>query len=515
MTGPTMLPMPAPRTKKLLTDPLPDQRPRPNIGPASLGQQAFGTPGVQQTQIDPTNDLRSKQITPGYDPRLQTARRQTDTVQGQVANWNGYTPFQGVGTNDAYTTGAAGYTQQAAQAGATGPIASTNLTGARGYLGQAVNAAGGGVTYTGPSSIAYGADTTNVRGQLAGQLGGLSSAPDRASLAQQAFEQLQARNQPNREREYRAAGQRVAALGRVGAGMTTNDLNDLTANFNREDTLAQRDLALEAAQRSLDDRLNVTGALQSGFGALAGQDTTSAGFAADAAGRQMDASRYNSDAGFRRADLLRGLAGDEADFAQIGRRDSESDRSYGLERGRFLSGLSDQAFGQGRNLRDEARGERGDRQAFETADLNARRGIFGDLADRESTLFNQGQRTRDEFRGERDFQAGQAQQGIDNAFRQTALEESLLGGEFGRNMDELGTYNDLGWGYDPSRLYGDQAAGYEDQANQAWDGVGSALGSLGQSLGQQGGGPQVGPAEMPYVDPRTKGLRNQNFNWQF
>lgn len=494
MTAPTMMPMPDPRTKK------------PRL--ADLA--------VQQTQIDPTNDLRSKQITPGYDPRLQTAQRQTDKVQGQVANWNGYTPFQGVGTNDAYTSGAAGYTQQAAQAGSTGPIAPTNLTGARGYLGQAANAGtSGGVAYTGPSAITYGADTTNVRGQLAGQLGGLSSAPDRASLAAQAFEQMQARNQPNREREYRAAGQRVAALGRVGAGMTTNDLNDLTANFNREDTLAQRDLALEAAQRSLDDRLNVTGALQSGFGALAGQDTTSAGFAADAAGRQMDASRYNSDAGFRRADLLRGLAGDEAGFAQIGRRDAESDRSYGLERGRFLSGLSDQAFGQGRDLRNEARGERGDRQAFETADLNARRGIFGDLADRESTLFNQGQRTRDEFRGERDFQAGQAQQGIDNAFRQTALEESLLGGEFGRNMDELGTYNDLGWGYDPTNLYGDQAAGYDQQADAAWGGVGDALGSLGQTVGQRGGGPQVGPAEMPYVDPRTKGLRNQNFNWQF
>lgn len=451
-----------------------------------LAQAARPTAGVQQTQIDPTNDLRSKQITPGYDPRLASTQRQATGAQNAVAGWSGYTPFQSVNSQDAYTSQAGGYLNQAAQAGQAAPIAGTNLTGARGYLSQAATAAGGGgAAYTGPTAIQYGDDTTGLRSQLTSQLGGLSSAPDRTSLAQQAYELMRQKDAPTRDAERRALGARQVALGRQGAGMTTTALNDLESEFARSDAETQRDLALQAAGDTLSDRLNVTGAIQSGYGTLAGQDTTSAGFTADAARAKLGADQFNSDAGFQRANLLRGVAGDEAGFAQIGRRDAESDRSYGLERGRFMGDLSNQAFDQGSSLRDEARTERGDRMAFDQADLNAKRGIFGDLASRESTLFDQGQRTRDEFRGERDFQAGQAQQGIDNAFRQTALEESLLGGQFGRDMTELGTYNDLGWGYDPTGLYGDQAAGYDQQAGEAWGGVGDALGSLGQTLGQR------------------------------
>lgn len=534
MTAPTMMPPPDPRMYR--------QR-------STLAQSAYSpTAGVDQTQIDPTNDLRSKQITPGYDPRLATAGGQADKAAGAVSNWGGYTPFQGVGTNDGYTSGAAGYTQQAARAGNTGPIAGTNLGAARGYLSSAASAAGGGgvsggapiqagqlgagqtISYGGPSSIAYGGDTTALRSGLTSQLQGLGTAPDRSALAAQAFQLQQDQQAPAREQAFRQVGQKAAALGRVGAGMTTNDLTGLEQDYTKQDNLTKRDLALNAAQQTLNDRLNVVGATQSGFGALSGADTTQAGFGADAASRRMaadqanndetyrrgalnignnlDAARFNSDnqfrtssansdAAFQRANLMRGIAGDEAGFAGTTRRDAESDRAYGLDRGRFLSGLSDQTFGQGQGLRNEARGERSDRTALETSDLNAKRGIFGDLADREGQIFNQGKSNRDEFRGERDFQSGQAQQGIDNAFRQRALEETILGGQTSRDANELDQMDRLGNGYDPNRTYDNVGGDYQGQSDSAWNGVGDVIGGLGYGSGL--GGPAQ--RKRPMVNP--------------
>lgn len=534
MTAPTMMPM---------------QDPEIYRKKSALASAAFNpTAGVKQTQIDPANDLRSKQITPGYDPRLANASGQADKAAGAVSNWGGYTPFQGVGTNDSYTSGAAGYTQQAAQAGNTGPIAGTNLGAARGYLNQAAGAAGGGVSgggpiqagqvgagqpvaYGGPSAINYGKDTEALRAGLTSQLQGMTTAPNRSSLAAQAFKLMQDQQAPAREQGFRQVNQKAAAMGRQGAGMTTNDLTGLEQDYTRQDNLTKRDLALQAAGQELDDRLNVSGATQSGLGALSGLDSNQAQFGADAArtrmsadqynnddrfkrdafniGNNLDTARFNSDnqfrtssanadAGFRRADLMRGIAGDEAGFASTTRRDAESDRGYGLEKGRFLSGLSDQAFGQGRDLRNEARGERSDRTALETADLNAKRGIFGDLSDREGQIFRQGESTRNEFRGERDFQAGQAQQGIDNAFKQRALEETILGNQTNRDADELDQMDRLGNGYDPTRTYQGIGDDYQGQSDSAWDGVGSALGGLGYGSGL--GGPQAPPSVTGALD---------------
>lgn len=514
---------------------LPEPDPRMYRQRSMLAQSAYSpTAGVNQTQIDPTNDLRSKQITPGYDPRLATAGKQADQAAGKVANWGGYTPFQGVGTNDSYTSGAAGYTQQAAQAGNTGPIAGTNLGAARGYLSAAASAAGGGgvsggapiaagqlgagqtISYGGPSSISHGDDTTALRAGLTSQLQGLGTAPDRSALAAESFKLMGEKSAPQRDAERRALGARQIALGRQGAGMTTTALNDLESEYARSDDETRRDLALKAAGDTLSDRLNVAGATQSGFGALSGADTTQAGFGADAASRRMaadqanndetyrrgalnignnlDAARFNSDnqfrtssansdAAFQRANLMRGIAGDEAGFAGTTRRDAESDRAYGLDRGRFLSGLSDQTFGQGQGLRNEARGERSDRTALETSDLNAKRGIFGDLADREGQLFGQGQKTRDEFRGERGYQSDAAQQGIDNAFRQRALEESILGGQTSRDAAELDQLDRLGNGYDPTGTYGDVGGDYQGQSDSAWNGVGDLASGLGSYIG--------------------------------
>jgi hypothetical protein len=128
-------------------------------------------------------------------------------------------------------------------------------------------------------------------------------------------------------------------------------------------------------------------------------------------------------------------------------------------------------------LREEDRGERDARFGLENANLNARRGIFGDLSGRESQIFGQNQGLREELRGERGYQTEQAQQGIENAVQQRMLEESLLGSEFGRSMDTADLYGKLGYGYagDPTQALGEAAGNYQGQADTAFGGIGDLL----------------------------------------
>ncbi len=407
------------------------------------------TPGVNTQTIDPNADLRSQQITPGYDPRLARAGRQADTAASRVAGFSGYTPFQPVGTNDPYTA-------DSRSAVGGGYVAPTNLTGARGYLAGAA----GSLPTASAGGVSYGADTTGVRSRLAAALGGLEG-PNRSELAAKAYQLQRERDAPTRDLERRGVGQRAAALGRIGAGMTTNDLTGLEASYARSDDEAKRQLALDAAGAELGDKLNISGALQSGFGALSGEDRAAAGLSNEATG-------LNASISGRRADLLRELSGDEASLARIPREEGESDRAYGVTRSNLL-------YGQGRGLREEARGERGDLLDSEREGLNANRDVLGDLDTREGRLYDRGRSTRDEYRGERDYETGQSQQALDNRIRQRALEEQLLGGQFGRDTDMASLLARLGYQNDPTGEMGSAAGNYQDQADEGFGGAGDLL----------------------------------------
>ena len=187
--------------------------------------------------------------------------------------------------------------------------------------------------------------------------------PDRASLAESTFNRLRQSTEPAFQKELQGVGQKAAALGRLGAGMTTSDLGDVVQRREQGLTYEAGRLADEAAGKSLDDRLNVAGARLGASGQFTDEDLGRSG-------------AYRS--------------------------------------------LSDLTYGQGRGLRDEERMD--DDRGFE----------------RDAYM-------RNELRGERDFQNNMSKEAFDQMVRQRSLEEMLLNGEFGRDMDYTSML--LGTGY--------------------------------------------------------------------
>jgi hypothetical protein len=102
--------------------------------------------------------------------------------------------------------------------------------------------------------------------------GGLENlqGPDRAKLAMDAFQRFQEQGDPAYQTRLREVGQKAAALGRIGAGMTTSDLGDVNVRREQELLREQGRLSGEAAGLSLQDRLAAQSGLESGAGTLAG-----------------------------------------------------------------------------------------------------------------------------------------------------------------------------------------------------------------------------------------------------
>lgn len=115
------------------------------------------------------------------------------------------------------------------------------------------------------------ADTSAARGMVSQSLGSLQG-PDRGALAQQTFQQLRDLSEPQFQNQMRQVGQNAAKFGRIGAGMTTSELGDVASNRDKYLGTLQQQLATDAAGQTLQDRLGVFGAAQSGLGQLSGLD---------------------------------------------------------------------------------------------------------------------------------------------------------------------------------------------------------------------------------------------------
>lgn len=89
----------------------------------------------------------------------------------------------------------------------------------------------------------------------------LASTPDRTELAAQALQLLRERSAPQYAADQRAIGQSAAKFGRIGAGMTTNELTDLNLTRERDLDRSSRELANQAAGSTMSDRLARVGAL--------------------------------------------------------------------------------------------------------------------------------------------------------------------------------------------------------------------------------------------------------------
>jgi len=109
------------------------------------------------------------------------------------------------------------------------------------------------------------------------------SGPDRTQLAQEAFNIFREGRQPQFDMDLRNVGKRASALGRVGAGMTTNDLTGVFGQQERGFDLLSRSLINDAAGQTLQDRLNIAGATGQGSGILEGQDLSRQGLNANLA----------------------------------------------------------------------------------------------------------------------------------------------------------------------------------------------------------------------------------------
>lgn len=338
--------------------------------PAPAPQNPYAAPaGGSFVPITPGQDLRAQAITP--------------------TGFRGFTQADTGGLNDLATRAFQGAVSRTEGIGAP---ALGNLT-----------------------DLAFGADTQGLRQGVTSGIQNLSTAPNRAGLAQQAFGLLQQESDPAFQQQLRQVGQRAASLGRLGAGMTTSNLGDVASERNRYLANEQQRLSLGAAEAELADRLNILGATQSGLGQLAGLDTATT----ESRNRNV-LDRFG--AGIQGAEL--GLRG----AGQLGN----------------LAGL---AFGEGRAQRGEA-------------------------FDRDLAQYGIESGQRNELRGERGYQNELESEAQRRAVDQRFAEEALLQGQFGRNLGEAGLFRDLGYGYDPTAALQYGAGQYGQQASDAFGGVG-------------------------------------------
>jgi len=427
--------------------------PPPGGGLVGGGPPPGGSPATQQ--FGPGNNLIGTQFNPVASERLQGTQGQVNQAQQNVA---GFQPgqFQGIGAG----------------------TAPGGLDQARENVGQATVGPFAGV---GTGAFGPQGDTAAARAGITQDLASLRGGPSRGDLASQTFDLIRERTQPGFEQELRGVGQKAAALGRIGAGLTTSQLGDVTSNRERNLGQLQQGLSLQAAGLERGDLLNTLGASQGVAGQLFGQDIGQAGFQQGLRGEER------GERGF-----FAGQAGQEANRA--------------LGRAGMFAGIQGQEFGQEQGLRGEARGERGAEQDFGLRNLGAQQNIAGQLAGFEGQQFGQEQSQRNELRGERGFQTALDQQGIQNRVQQRQLEEALLSGQFGRNLSSQQLLANVGFNPASPANFGNQAGQFSQSfGNQANASNAAAADLIGATFNRGGGQQQPfqqPPPRLPDFQPR-------------
>lgn len=381
------------------------------------------------------------------------------------------------------------------------PVAGTDFSKTNQFLGAAAGqvnqpALGGAAGPGQQGSFTYGADTGAARGTISQQLTNtLNNTPDRMKLAQDSYNLLQDQYQPRYEQDLRAVGQKAAALGRVGSGLTTNDLTGVQQAKDNYFSQQARGLATDAAQQSLSDQINKLNAAQGATQTLGGLDTAAGGLNlgyqnSNNADRQasFDRQRAAGNDAFGRNMDLANVYGQQA---QVGRNDALTERGAQTDAARYGNDILDRKAGAARQYGLDQYGIGADQYGRErqaTQDQFGRnQSIFGDLANYEQGLYGQEQSARNEMRGERGYQQGLDQQAQQDRIAQQAAEFGQQNQNFQNSATMLGA-----GGYDPSSVYGQQAAGYGQQAQDAYVGAGDLFSQWAQSRAGQSG-----PAPVP------------------
>jgi hypothetical protein len=457
------------------TDLTPAWTPPPTIGtPVPVAQKPVAIPGFAPTPtatsggganlaplapIAPKTDIRGSVVTAPVSPLQTQASGQLANAlqqfQGGVANLPAYKPVAGPNYSQAQNyLSQAGQTTGQATLTPQGSIAPTNVAPTQSALALALQQA-------------QSPEATQLRAMGMTSLGGLSSSPDRLSLAAQALQLQREMTQPAWEQDLRTVGQKAAAYGRLGSGMTTSELGDVT--LQREKALGQygQQAALEAAGQTLADRLNIFGATTGYGNQVAGQDLARAGF-----------GQNNALAGFDVANAVRGQGVDERNFQSD---QSRAAAALALQRAGLQSNLAGQSADLASNTANFGASQQAAAQdaAFRRAALQ--QALVGSLSDVQGQQFNQGIQTAGLRTQQQGFQAQQAQQAIENAKQQQLLQEQLMQGAFGRQFDTARLAASTGYGNDPYSL---QLQGSQYTQGQATDQA-AASAQLAQQMALQ------------------------------
>jgi hypothetical protein len=446
----------------------------PGAQPNTFGAPAAGAPNTNPVgSFGATNNLIGSQISPTNSAQTNTAQ---GYAQGAGADYNNFKlgAFQGV---QPLTFGA----ERSALAGAGSAMQGLNYdnTKANAQYGQSQNALQG-LQALGTGGFGSGtakADTGRFNTELDGALAGLNG-PDRGQVGAETMALLEERSRPGYDQSLRAVGAKNAAMGRRGSGITTNELGDVTLGRERELALARRDVANDAAGRTLSDRLDISNQQRGVANDRFGAEAQNAQFA-DAG---MARNQQGAIAG---ANFQRGVANDMVGIGdryddQDTRRVGLGERKAGFTRdlANDTAGFQRDEYGAGVRERDTKRRDEYDQGDFARTKFSDMRSYLGD--ERSNDRSN-----RNELRGERDYQYDLSQDAIDNDFRTAGFEESLRNNRYTRAQ---GTTS-LGFGgTSPAGAYSDSANQYRNSSADAFEGAGQSLSALGNRRRRSGGG---------------------------
>lgn len=447
--------------------------PKPTSAPVAPGATAVPGGSIIKSQA-PAAPPGGYQLPTGY-----------NDLRGQV-----FTPQQSANTGLA-----SGYVNQAAgrlmgyQLPSFQSVAPANYGQAQGYMGQAAGQLGGmrigtygaipvnnyGQSYglldkaqgVLPDKFNPAGDTTSVREMVLKALQG-AQGPDRAGLAAQAFQLMRDSTEPQYQQDLRTVGQKNAALGRIGSGMVTNQLMDVTAQRERDLSQAQKELANEAAGQTLADKLAALNAGQSVLGQFGGEDRANTGV-------NLDLSSALAGLGQSRAAL-----DSQRRNEQVGERDFQFNRdttaaNLAGQRAGILGNLAGQAADIATNQYGQRAAERNAGLDYGLNSLNAQRGVFGDMMGLEGQRFNEDVSNANQMRTERDFQDHLSQEAIQNALQQQLTQDQLYGNDFDRQLRAAQVYGGLGFGDTGAGTLMAGAGQYGDQAGQTGQGISDSM----------------------------------------
>lgn len=477
-----------------------------------------GVSGAALTPYGPDNDLRGTSVLPSDSERTQAASGQADNAYNAYSNyelpqWNSTGPYQSGNSMDGIqpvsTSPVAGPDYGASRNALGGAGATAEQLGQQALLGlggigsapsvtfngQAASAGFGDAAAATGGAFAYDPTTGQARGMTLDRLSQMS-APDRQALALQTLEALEAQSLPAYEQAQRQVGQKAAALGRIGSGVTTNELGDLA--LQREKALGQQRslLSAEAAAAQLQDQIDYTNVANNVFGSFAGADQQAksldlqrASILNQAAQGQlgvaegaMNASSENARNALTgqglqldKASLIRGLgqdawgrgidtAGLERDYAQgtYNANVDNENRKLGVDQ--FNTGLAQDKvkFNEDRDRYGYESGVN-ERNAGWQAGLD--QGTFlgqqaASAGARENQMRGIDLSNREELRGERDFQNSMARQAQQDQIAMQQFYEWLNS----QNIDNATQLYGSGQTGNPGAVYGQQAGYYGDLA---------------------------------------------------